>query len=255
MIRKTLGVLCLVGLLGTAPLAARAAEAIAVPKQDWSFNGIFGQFDRAQLQRGFQIYRENCAACHGLKYVAFRNLMDLGYTAAEVKLIAREYEVVDGPDEDGEMFTRAALASDRIPSPHPNDNAARAANGGALPPDMSLLAKARAGGPDYIYALLTGYVEPPADFEMSEGMNYNAFYPGHQIAMAQPLWGDDVEFADGTEATIEQSARDVSAFLMWAADPRMEERKSTGVSVILFLIVMTGLFYASMRKIWADVQK
>ncbi len=255
MIRKTLGAICLVGLLGTAPLAARAAEAVAVPKQDWSFNGIFGQFDRAQLQRGLQIYRENCAACHGLKYVAFRNLVDLGYTAAEVKLIAREYEVIDGPDDEGEMFTRAALPSDRIPSPHPNDNAARAANGGALPPDMSLLAKARAGGPDYIYALLTGYVEPPADFEMSEGMNYNAFYPGHQIAMAQPLWGDDVEFADGTEATLEQSARDVSAFLMWAADPKMEERKSTGVSVILFLIVLTGLFYASMRKIWSDVQK
>ena len=255
MLKKTLGVIGLVGLLGTAPLAARAAEAIAVPQQDWSFNGVFGQFDRAQLQRGFQVYREVCAGCHGLKYIAFRNLMDLGYNAAEIKLIARGYEVVDGPDDEGEMFTRAALASDRIPSPHPNDNAARAANGGALPPDLSLLAKARAGGADYLYALLTGYVEPPADFELSEGMNYNAYFPGHQIAMAPPLYGDDVEYADGTEASLDQSARDVSAFLMWAADPKMEERKSTGVSVILFLIVMTGLFYASMRKIWADVQK
>ena len=253
MLKKTLPILGLVGLLGTAPLTAQAAEGVAIPEQKWSFDGIFGQFDLAQLQRGFQVHREVCSACHSLKYVAFRNLAELGYNADEIKAVAAEYDIEDGPDDEGEMFTRPGKPSDRFPPPFPNDNAARASNGGALPPDLSLVAKARFGGPNYIHALMVGYEEPPADFELMDAMSYNAYFPGHQIAMAPPILDDAVEYADGTPATTDQMARDVSAFLMWAADPKMAERKSMGFKVLLFLIIMTGVLYASKRKIWADV--
>lgn len=250
----------LVGLASFGAAApVRAAEAVAIPSQTWSFDGIFGTFDRAALQRGLQVYNEACSACHGLGYVAFRNLGGddahggLGYSEDEVKAIAALYSVVDGPDDDGEMFEREAIPSDRFPQPFPNDKAAAAANGGAVPPDLSLMAKARAGGPDYIYALMTGYEDPPADFEMTEGLNYNRYFAGHQIAMAQPLFDDAVEFADGTPATVDQMARDVSHFLMWAAEPTLETRKQTGLKVLLFLIVFTGLLYAVKRKVWADL--
>ncbi len=259
MLKKTLPILGLAGLLGAAVLPAQAAEGVAVPKQSWSFQGVFGQFDRAELQRGFQVYRSVCAGCHGIKYVAFRNLADLGYNEDEIKAVAAEYEIPAGPNDDGEVlnadgefFTRPGKPSDLFPPPFANDAAARAANAGALPPDLSLMAKARAGGADYIHALMVGYVDTPEGFEMSEGMNYNAYFAGHQIAMAQPLYGEDVEYADGTEASIEQQATDVSAFLMWTADPKLEERKKLGVGVILFLLIMTGVLYASKRKIWAD---
>ncbi len=232
----------------------KAAEQVSIPSQDWSFSGIFGTFDLAQLQRGFQVYREVCAGCHGVKYIAFRNLLDLGYSADEIKALAAEYSVPDGPDEDGEMFERAAIPSDLIPSPYPNDNAARAANGGALPPDLSLLAKARIGGPNYLHALLVGYPEePPAGVELMDGMYYNAYFPGHQIAMPAPLSEDLVEYADGTPATVEQMASDVTAFMMWTAEPTLEVRKRTGVTVVLFLILMTAVFYAVKKKVWADV--
>ena len=248
--------------LGTAGTGAMAAGgAVDLPEQEWSFEGIFGHFDRAEVQRGLQVYLNVCASCHGLQYVAYRDLGDIGYDEDQVKAIAAQYEVPAGPNEDGEThdadgfpLMRTALPSDRFVSPFPNENAAAAMNGGAVPPDLSLMYKARANGANYIYALLTGYAdEPPEDFELMDGLNYNAYFPGHQIAMAAPLYGEDVEYADGTEATIEQEARDVTAFLAWAAEPNLERRKNMGIKVILFLIVMTGLFYASKRKIWRDL--
>ena len=241
--------------LGTALQsdAVRAAEGVAVPAQSWSFDGIFGTFDRAALQRGLQVYAEVCAACHGLQYIAFRNLAELGYNEDQIKAFAAERIIVDGPNDDGEMFERDGRPSDYFPSPFANDKAAASANGGAVPPDLSLMAKARAGGPDYLYALLTGYDDPPADVEMNEGLSYNHYFPGHQIAMAQPLDDDAVEYADGTEATLDQMSRDLSAFLMWTAEPMLEERKRTGIKVILFLIVLTALFYAIKRKVWSDL--
>ena len=257
LLAATVGALAL-GAIGTGSWAA--GGAIELPEQEWGFDGIFGQFDRAAVQRGLQVYLNVCANCHGLQYVAYRDLGDIGYNEDQVKAIAAEYEVPAGPDEDGEivdadgfLLMRTAIPSDRFASPYLNEKAAAAMNGGAVPPDLSLMYKARANGANYIYALLTGYVdEPPEDFELMEGLNYNAYFPGHQIAMAPPLYGDDVEYADGTEATIEQEARDVTEFLAWAAEPNLERRKNMGLSVILFLIVMTGLFYASKRKIWRD---
>jgi ubiquinol-cytochrome c reductase cytochrome c1 subunit len=234
--------------------AARAAEqGPALPKVEWSFDGPFGTYDRHALQRGLQVYREVCSVCHGLKYVAFRNLSDLGYDEDEIKAIAAEYTVVDGPDDEGEMFERPALPSDRIPSPFPNEKAAAAANNGAAPPDLSLMVKARDGGADYVHALLTGYAEPPADREVLEGQNYNLYFPGNMIAMAPPLFEDAVEYADGTPATVEQMAFDVASFLAWTAEPEMEHRKRMGIKVVLFLLVFTGVLYAAKRKVWADL--
>ena len=249
---RLLAVVTILTALGATAATARAAEtATDVPAQEWSFGGIFGTFDRASLQRGFQVYQEVCAACHSLDYIAFRNLAGIGFTEDEVKAIAFEYEVEDGPDEEGEMFTRPAIPSDRIPAPYPNENAARASNNGAYPPDLSLLVEARQDGANYIYALMTGYQEPPEDVELAEGMSFNAYFPGHQIAMPPPLLEDLVEYADGTAATVEQQAYDVTAFLAWASEPNLEERKQTGIKVIIFLLVLTGLTYVSKRRIWA----
>lgn len=233
--------------------SAMAAEMPKAPSQDWSFDGLFGTFDRASTQRGFQVYKQVCSNCHSLQFVAYRNLEALGFTPDQVQAIASEYEVQDCCTDDGEPFDRPAKPSDRFVSPFPNAQAARSANNGALPPDLSLITKARVGGPDYLFALLTGYKEePPEGVELMEGMHYNSYFPGHQIAMAQPLWGDDVEFADGTEATIEQQAKDLTSFLAWAASPELEARKRMGVKVLLFLIVFTGMLYAVKRKIWSD---
>jgi ubiquinol-cytochrome c reductase cytochrome c1 subunit len=239
--------------LGLTLTTAKAAEGVALPKHDWSFAGILGTFDRAALQRGLQVYREDCASCHSLKYIAFRNLADLGYNEEEIKAFAAEATVVDGPDDDGEMFERAGRPSDYLPSPFPNAKAAAAANNGAEPPDLSLMAKARKGGPDYIYALLTGYADPPEGFDLLEELNYNKFFPGHQIAMAPPLFEGVVEYADGTEATVEQMAHDVATFLMWTAEPKLEVRKAWGVKVMIFVLVLTVLLYFVKRKVWADV--
>ena len=245
----------LLSTLISAPFSiiANSAESIALPSQEWSFSGPFGTFDRGELQRGFQVYKEVCATCHSLNFISFRNLADLGFNEDEVKAIAAEFQVKDGPNNDGEMFERAAIPSDVWPAPYANDNAARASNNGALPPDLSLMVDARAGGADYIYALLSGYHETPAGKEVGEGMYYNAYYPGNQIAMPSPLVEDGVEYGDGTRATLVQQARDVSAFLAWATEPNMEQRKRMGVMVIIFLLVMTGLFYYSKKKIWSDV--
>jgi ubiquinol-cytochrome c reductase cytochrome c1 subunit len=248
---KLLTVAALAGTLaGGAAMAAEAPEPIS---RDWPHQGVFGSFDRAALQRGMQVYKGVCAGCHGLKYVAFRNLEALGYNADEISAIAADYYVEDGPDDFGDMFEREAVASDHWPSPFANEQAARAANGGAYPPDLSVITKARAGGEDYIYSLLVGYEEPPEGFELMPGMNYNEYFAGHQIAMAQPLWPDMVEYQDGTEATVSQMAADVTQFLHWAAEPKLEQRKQTGIKVILFLIVMSIIFYAYKRRIWRDV--
>ncbi len=230
-----------------------AGDAAHPPALDWSFNGMFGGYDESQLQRGLQVYLEICASCHGLKRVAYRNLADLGYTEDEIKALAAEVEVEDGPNAEGEMFSRPARPADRFVEPYANVEAAKAMNSGAAPPDLSLITKARHGGADYVTALMVGYEEDPGDHEAMEGLTYNPYFPGGQTAMPQPLWGDDVEYADGTEATVAQEAADVSAFLTWAAEPELAVRKEMGLKVILFLIVLTALFYASKRKVWRDV--
>ncbi len=236
-----------------APSARAATAGEEPPALEWSFAGAFGTYDRGELQRGFQVYREVCAGCHSLDLIAFRNLADLGFDELEVKAFAAEYEVPGAPDEYGDPTMRPAIPADRFPAPFPNDAAARASNNGALPPDLSLMVEARAGGADYLHALLTGYGDPPDGVEVAEGMNYNRYFPGGQIAMAPPLFEGAVEYADGTEATEAQHARDVTAFLAWASEPNMEERKRTGVMAILFLVVLAGLLYAGKRKVWSDV--
>jgi ubiquinol-cytochrome c reductase cytochrome c1 subunit len=231
----------------------QAAEAVSVPDVDFSFEGIFGTFDRNQLQRGFQVYETVCSSCHGLRLVAFRNLVDLGYNEDEIEAIAADYMVEDGPNDMGEMYMRPAVASDRFPSPFANEQEARMANGGAYPPDLSLMAKKRAGGAEYIKWLMAGYTEPPADVELMPGMYWNEYFPGHQIAMPPMLFEGSVDYADGTPATVDQMSKDLAAFLMWTAEPMLEDRKQMGIKVILFLLVFTGLMYAVKRKVWADL--
>lgn len=230
---------------------AVAAEEMALPGQAWTFSGAFGTFDRAGLQRGYQVYKEVCASCHSMNLIRFRDLGALGFNEDEIKAIAAEYEVTDGPNDQGDMFQRPARPSDKFKAPFANDNAARAANNGALPPDLSLMSKARKGGPDYVYALMTGYSDPPAGVTLMEGMSYNKYFPGHQIGMPKPINPDQVTFADGTKATVEQMSHDVSTFLAWTAEPELEARKRLGVKVILFLIIFTGLLYATKRKVWS----
>ena len=242
----------LVATLLAGPALAAGGD-VALTKRDWSFNGPFGTFDKAAMQRGFQVYREVCAGCHSMQYIAFRNFADLGYNEAEIKAIAAEYDVEDGPNDEGEMFTRPGIPADRMPSPYPNDNAARAGNGGALPPDLSLIAKARANGPDYLYSLLIGYKEAPASMNVPDGMYYNDAYPGNLIAMPQPLYGDDVTYADGADASVEGSAADLTQFLMWAAEPKMEARKRIGVAVVFFLSIFVVLSVMAKRRVWADL--
>ena len=240
-----------VALMGAPAMAADKAPT--PPAQEWSFNGPFGTFDRTELQRGFQVYKSVCAACHSMQKLSYRNLAALGYNEDEIKAIAAEYTVMDGPDDEGEMFERPARPSDRFKSPYANEKQARYANNGAYPPDMSLIVKARKYGPDYMYALLTGYSPAPDGVEVMDGMYWNDYYTGHQIAMAAPLAEGVLQYEDGTEATTEQMARDVSAFLTWASEPTMEDRKRMGVMVILFLIVFAGIMYGVKRKAWEDV--
>jgi ubiquinol-cytochrome c reductase cytochrome c1 subunit len=240
--------------VGLGAGGAQALEVSQIPSEEWSFSGLFGTFDRAQLQRGYQVYKEVCHSCHGLQFIAFRNLEALGFTPEQVQAIAAEFEVQDGPNDEGDMFMRPARAADRVPSPFPNEQAARAANSGALPPDLSLIVEARKGGADYTHAVLVGYRDPPPEgFQLSEGMYYNEYFPGHQIAMPPPLSDDRVTYADGTQATLDQQSRDVTAFLAWASEPNLEDSKRMGISVLLFLIVLTGLLYALKRQVWSDV--
>ena len=254
MLRHSIKALALaLGLFAAAPAHAAGGE-IAIPDRKFSFDGIFGTYDRASAQRGFQVYKEVCAACHGLRLVSYRNLRELGLTEAQVAAIAAQFEIKDGPNDEGQMFERPGRPADRFRSPFPNDAAARAANNGALPPDLSVMTKARAGGADYLFALLTGYVDPPPGVTVMDGMHYNKYFPGHQIAMGPVLNPDQVEFADGTSATVEQMAHDVSTFLQWAAEPELEQRRALGVKIIIFLTILAGLTYAVKRKIWADVE-
>ena len=240
-----------VGLAGAARALEEAPEP---PHQQWPFEGVFGTYDTAASQRGFQVYKEVCSACHAVKHLAFRNLEEIGYTEDQVKGIAAQYQVTDGPNDEGQMFQRPARPSDPIPGPFPNDQAARAANNGALPPDLSLITKAREGGPDYVYAILNGFKDPPAGFKVNEGMYYNQYFTGHQIKMPPPLTQtDQLKYADGTQATVPQMSHDVVSFLSWAAEPNLNDRHRIGFKVILFLIIATGVFYAAKRKIWSRI--
>lgn len=241
------------GLAVVMTSGVQAAEGAKPPKQDWSFNGPLGTYDRAALQRGYQVYKEVCAACHGLNQLYYRNLSALGFNENEIKALAAEATVNDGPNDNGEMFERPGRASDRFKSPFPNDKAAAAANNGATPPDLSLIVKARHGGADYLYALLKGYTNPPAGVTVPSGMNYNAMFPGHMIAMPAPLSEGGVTFADNTKASVEQMAHDVTTFLAWAAEPEAEERKRLGLKVMAYLLLMAGVLYAVKRKIWSAV--
>jgi len=259
----------LLSLTAVAPAAAAGDQPVP-PRQKWSFSGPFGTYDRGQLQRGFKVYREVCAVCHGLKLVAFRNLAELGYPEAQVKTIAAEYKVPAGPNDQGEMFERAGQPADYFPAPWPNENAARVRYNG-VPPDFSVLAKARTyergfpwfvadmftqfqeQGVDYIHALLTGYEDkPPAGVTLPAGNFYNKYFPGNAISMPPPLSDKRVDYTDGSPATVEQYSKDVTAFMMWAAEPHMEARKRIGFQVMIFLLVFAGLLYFTKKKVWAD---
>ena len=231
-----------------------AASDVADPKEiNWNHGGAFGTFDRAAVQRGLQVYREVCSGCHGLKYIAFRNLLEIGLNEDQAKAIAAEYTVMDGPNNEGDMFERAGKLSDYMPSPFDNENAARASNNGALPPDLSLIVKARAGAENYIYSLLTGYSDAPSGVTVADGMSYNTYFPGHQIAMDPPIDDEVVDYIDGTKNSREQIAKDVVTFLAWAAEPTLEVRKKMGVKVVLYLILLTIVLYLVKRRVWADI--
>ena len=232
---------------------ASAEETIVLPTQKWSFDSLFGTFDLASAQRGFQVYSEVCSNCHSMNQMYYRNLSGIGLSAEQIKSIAAGFEVPLGLNDSGEPISGPATPSSRFRSPFANEKAARAANNGALPPDLSLIVNAREGGADYIYDLLTGFADAPADVKLQSGMNYNKYFPGHQIAMRQPIQDGQVEYADGTKNTLAQEARDVTTFLAWAANPELVERKKIGVRIALFLILMTGVTYAVKRQIWADV--
>ncbi|MBV5263387.1 cytochrome c1 [Pinisolibacter aquiterrae] len=275
-IGRAMGAAALVaGLAFAAPAFASEAGGPVVETQSWSFAGPFGRFDKAQLQRGYKVYKEVCSTCHSMNLVSFRNLADAGgpgFTMDQAKALAATIKVKDGPNDAGEMFERDGRPSDRFAAPFPNDEAARASFGGALPPDLSLIAKARAvhrggasflgdpftlyaeAGPDYVYNLLTGYVEAPHGVTCDGALQYNqSFIGGTCIAMPPPLTDDIVTYDDGTKGTVQNYARDVAAFLMWTAEPKLEARKSTGLKVMMFLIVFAGLLYLTKRKVWSSV--
>ncbi len=234
----------------------RYHEHAHAPEGGWTFDGPFGHFDRQQLQRGFQVYKEVCASCHGLSYVAFRNLEEIGYSEAEVRAIADQWaiQVQSVNPETGETnFTRKPIPSDHFPPPYANDIAARAANNNALPPDLSLIVKAREGGANYIHSLLTGYHHAPEGLDVPQGLYYNPYFHSIKIAMPPPLTADgQVSYQDGTASTVDQMAKDVTAFLTWAAEPNLEKRHSYGLAVLIFLIAATVLAYLAYRNVWAD---
>jgi len=261
------------------------APAVAAPTefplkkpepQRWSFAGFFGAFDKAQLQRGYQVYKEVCSACHSMKLLAFRNLADEGgpnFTVEQVQALAATFQITDGPNDQGDMFQRPGRPSDHFPSPFPNEQAAAAANSGAAPPDLSLMAKAREAergplftildfftqyqeaGPDYVHALLTGFNQtPPAGLKIPDGLHYNPYFlSGPALAMPPPLSDGQVTYSDGSPQTVDQYAHDVAAFLMWAAEPHLVERKRIGFEVLIFLIVFGVLIYLTKRRVWSDV--
>ena len=234
-----------------------SAEKVEFLKTDWTFKGLFGKFDRASLQRGYQVYTEVCAACHSMKYLSYRNLSEKGgpeFSVAQAKAIAASFEVTDGPNADGEMFQRPGKLSDKFVMPYENVKAAEAANGGAYPPDMSVLVKARGGGVDYIYSLLQGYEEAPSGMILDDGVHYNKYMYGKKIKMSAPLSDGIIEYSDGTNPSVEQMSKDVTTFLMWAAEPSLEARHQMGFKAIVYLIILTILVYFSMKRIWSRVK-
>ena len=280
---RTAAMLLAAALPASAGVAWAASEAVHIDRQKWSFGGLFGKFDDAQLQRGFKVYTEVCARCHGIKRLQFRNLVQPGgpgFPEAAVKsLAANNYQVDDAPDDEGKIKKRPAILADSFPPPYPNEQAARFAQNGALPPDLSLITKARSadagapfyrvpdmmlrdiltgyqeGGADYVYAYLRGFADPPADVKLAEFMNYNKVFPGHQTAMANPFLAGDclVKYDDGTPETVDNYARDVVAFLSWAADPSLEERKRMGLLVLLYIAITAILLGLAKRRIWRTV--
>ena len=238
------------------PIKSYSAEMIDPIKVDWSFKGLTGTFDRASLQRGFQVYKEVCSSCHSMQYLSYRNLGEPGgpeFSEEEVKAIASSFEIQDGPDDQGEMFTRPGKPSDKFKNPYPNIQAATAANGGAYPPDMSVLVKARKGGANYIYSVLVGYEDPPAGVKLDEGVYYNKYMIGNKIKMPNNLIDGLVEYSDGTESTVNQMAKDVTTFLAWSAEPELETRHKLGIKVMIYLFLLTILVYLSMKKIWSRI--
>jgi cytochrome c1 len=251
------------GLLATAPAMAAETTRLPVKAVDFSFEGPFGTYDRGALQRGFQVYKEVCSACHGLDHIAFRNLADEGgpgFSEAQAKAIAAGYKIPADPNDKGDIFddkgvrlTRAGITADYFPAAFPNEAAARANNGGNLPPDLSMVVKAREGGAHYVYSLLTGFhMTPPASFSVVAGKYYNPYFEGWNIGMPPPLADKAVTYSDGTAATIDQEAHDVATFLAWASDPKMEERKRLGFAALIFLVVLSGILFAAYRKVWKD---
>jgi ubiquinol-cytochrome c reductase cytochrome b/c1 subunit len=280
--RSILALLCAAALMALTDVRPAAAqghehehEATTPPMLKWSFAGPFGKYDTAQLQRGFKVYKEVCSNCHSLTMIAFRNLADPGgpeFTAAQAQAIAAQYKIKDGPNDQGEMFDRPGRLADYFPPPFANEQQARASNGGALPPDMSVLAKARTyergfpgfvvdmftqyqeQGPDYIAAVLKGYEQKPADMQMAPGMMYNKYFPGHGIAMPPPISDGQVTFDDGAPATLDQYSKDVSAFLIWTAEPHLNDRKRIGFQVMVYLLLLAGLLYFTKKKVWKEVE-
>lgn len=242
-------------LLASAILAgpSLAQEVVEPPKVAWSFDGPFGTFDRAAEQRGFQVYNEVCSNCHSMNLLSYRNLTAIGLSAEQVKAIAASKQIGGGTDDSGQPVDRAGLAADRFKAPFANEKAARAANGGALPPDQSLIVDAREDGSNYIHALLNGYAEAPAGVKVQPGQYYNTYFPGHLLAMPPPLNEGQVTYSDGTTASVEQMSTDVVQFLTWASNPEMETRKRMGVRAVIFLTLMTGLVYAVKKKVWKDL--
>jgi len=242
-------------IFSTLPFVVFAEEKkINFIETNWSFNGLFGTFDRASLQRGYQVYQEVCAGCHSAQHLSYRNLSEKGgpeFSIEEAKAIASQFEIQDGPNSDGEMFMRSARLSDKFAKPYPNVEASTAANGGAYPPDMSVLAKARVGGADYIYSLLLGYEEAPENFDLDDGVYYNKYMSGKKIKMSEPLSDGVVEYTDGTESSKIQMAKDVTNFLVWASEPHLESRHRMGFKTIIYLIILITLVYMSKQKVWS----
>lgn len=252
MLRKTFALFSLV--LFTSFVIVASSDNLPAKKEKWSFDGMFGTFDRGAIQRGFQVYKEVCAACHSVNLLSFRNLKEIGFSEAEAKEIAKSYNVSDGPNDEGEMFERQARLSDRIPGPYSNEKAARASNNGAFPPDLSLIIRARENGANYVYSILTGYDQvAPKDMQIPENMHYNPYFPGMKIAMTKPLSENIIQYSDGTLATVDNMAHDVVNFLQWASDTKMEKRKKLGIKVLIYLSIFTGLFYIAYKRVWQKI--
>lgn len=244
-----LAVMAFIAGMGAAPASFAATEAEHPKQLHWPFDGMFGTVDVQSAQRGYQVYKEVCAACHSMKRVPFRSLGEIGFTEAEIKALAAGYSYEELGD-DGQPKERPGRPSDYFKSPYPNEKASRAANGGAYPPDLSLIVKARHDGANYVYSLLTGYASAPSGMKMADGMHYNPYFPGGQIAMPSPLSEGQVSYGDGTASSVDQMSRDVVNFLQWAAEPEMQHRKAMGLKVLMFLLIMTGFSYVAKKRVW-----